>query len=481
MLIARFLALLSLTVAVVVAVQYPGTATAATPLEADTFTVLPVSSGSVVTDSTATGGSALRLTRNGTASIGLEPDSVSKVVIRARGTQCLGAPRMTVYVAGKSVAGFNVTATKWTDYTANIAIPSGPQQLGIGFGNDLAVSGVCDRNLMVDTVEAVSSVVTTTPTTTTPTTTTPTTTTPTTTTPTTTTPTTTTPPDGSGATASIPFSATSPFRTPISQSAQIDPKSAAMVARMSRDNALYANLVAFGVPVYTANSTTPRYTVTCTVTNWGPCPLKGFQVPIPTGAKPSPGSDGAMVVVDEAAQRTYEFWQGRLVGGTWTAGWGAVHNLAGSGWGGTGAGTASGASRLGGVIRIAEIAAGEIPHALALQTDNACRTDFRPPAIKTDGDSDRADCIPEGARVRLDPAVDLEALNLTPAVRAVGRALQTYGAFIVDKGGAPLSISFEMNPGATAASIGSTYQQAGLRWDYDSLPGLPYNRLQVLE
>lgn len=254
-----------------------------------------------------------------------------------------------------------------------------------------------------------------------------------------------------------------------------------MVARISRDNALYANLVAFGVPVYTATSTTPRYTVTCTVTNWGPCPFKGLQVPIPTGAKPSPGSDGAMVVVDEAAQRTYEFWQGRLIGGTWTAGWGAVHNLAGSGWGGTGAGTASGASRLGGVIRIAEIAAGEIPHALALQTDNPCRTVFRPPAIKTDGGSDRADCIPEGARVRLDPAVDLEALNLAPAVRAVGRALQTYGAYIVDNGGSPLSVSFETVPGATAASIGSIYQQAGLRWDYDGLPGLPYNRLQVLE
>ncbi len=454
--LARFAALLSVTVAFAAVVPHPGTANAATPLEAETFTVSPAGSGSIVADSTATGGNALRLDRNSTASIGLAPGSVSKLVVRAKGIPCLGAPTMTVYIAGKSVASRNVTATSWTNYTVDVAISGGSQQLDIGFGNDLALGAYCDRSLMLDTVEAVSSVTTTTPTTTTA------------------------PPGGSGATASVPFSAQSPFRTAIPADARIDPKSTAMVARISRDNALYANLFDFGIPIYTATSGTPRYTVTCTVTNWGPCPFGGVQVPIPTGARPSPGSDGAMVVIDEAGQRTFEFWQGRLSGGKWSASWGAVNDLAGSGWGGIGAGTASGASRLGGVIRIAEIAAGEIPHALALQTDNPCRTSFRPPAIKTDGTSDRADCIPEGARVRLDPAVDLATLNLAPAVRAVGRALQTYGAYIVDTGGAPLSVSFETDPGATASTVGNTYQQSGLRWDYDSLPGLPYNRLQVL-
>lgn len=465
--ISRLAALFSVAGAIAVVVLHPGTANAAAPLEAETFPVRPAGSGSIVADSTATGGSALRLDRNSTASIGLATGSISKLVVRAKGISCIGAPIMTVYVAGKAVASHSVTATSWTNYTVNVAIPGGSQQLDIGFGNDLALGALCDRSLMVDTVEAVSSVATTTPTTTTPTTTTPTT-------------TTTTPPGGSGATASVPFSAQSPFRTAIPSTARIDPRSAAMVARISRDKALYANLFEFGVPIYTATSTTPRYTVKCTVTNWGPCPFNGMQVPIPTGARPSPGSDGAMVVIDEAGQRTFEFWQGRQSGGQWSTSWGAVHDLAGSGWGGTGAGTAAGASRLGGVIRVAEIAAGVIPHALALQTDTPCRTNFRPPAIKTDGTSNRLDCIPEGARVRLDPAVDLDALNLTPAVRAVGRALQTYGAYIIDTGGAPLSVSFETDPGATASAVGNTYQQAGLRWDYDNLPGLPYDRLQVL-
>jgi hypothetical protein len=132
------------------------------------------------------------------------------------------------------------------------------------------------------------------------------------------------------------------------------------------------------------------------------------------------------------------------------------------------------------VIQIAEIQQGEIPHALAVATDNVCAGVFRPPAIATDGRSSRSDCIPEGARIRLDPGVDLGALILAPAVRTVARALQVYGAFVVDRSGAPMSVSFELDPTAGNGSIGSVYRDAGLRWDYDNLPGVPWDRLQVL-
>ncbi|MDH6196788.1 hypothetical protein M2272_003441 [Mycobacterium frederiksbergense] len=278
--------------------------------------------------------------------------------------------------------------------------------------------------------------------------------------------------------AEAPAFDTGPFQTPIPANAAMDPNSAAMVARIARENAMYANIVEFGVPIYTATASSPRYTVTCRITTWGPCPFAGMQVPIPDGARPSPGSDGAMVVVDEATQRSYEFWQATFADGQWSASWGAINDLSGTGWGGNS--TGSGASRLGGVIRIAEIAAGDIPHALALQTDSTCATEFRVPAVKTDGTSTGSDCIPEGARVRLDPTVNLDSLNLAPAVRAVARALQRYGAYVVDSGAVPLSVSFEMDPTATPDAIGSVYQRNGLRWDYDDLPGIPYDRLQVL-
>jgi len=274
-----------------------------------------------------------------------------------------------------------------------------------------------------------------------------------------------------------PFAPGSPFRTVIARGAAVDPGSAAVVAAISQEG-LSANLVEYGIPIYHADAGTPRHTVECTETDWGPCPFAGYEVPIPEGARPHSGNDGAMVVVDQSSRQVFEFWQARRTGGGWTASFGAVNNLDGSGWGR--AATASGASRLGGVIQIAEVQEGSIPHALAVQTSNACAGAYRPPATSTDGHSSRSDCIPEGARIRLDPAVDLDALSLAPGVRTVARAMQTYGAYVVDQGGAQLSVSFELDSNAADGAAGAVYQQAGFRWDYDNMPGVPWERLQVL-
>ena len=278
-----------------------------------------------------------------------------------------------------------------------------------------------------------------------------------------------------------PFAPDSPFRTPIPDDAVIDPNSQAMVARISQDDALYANLIAYSIPVYHASEGTPRRTVECT-RNWGACPFDNLTVPIPDDAEPSPGSDGALVVVDPATRQLFEFWQAEDHGADgWTTSWGAIADLDGDGWTVQEHSTASGASRLGGVILVSEIQQGEIPHALALQAENTCVDIFRSPATRTDGTSTRPDCIPEGALVRLDPAVDLDSLDLAPAVRMVAEAMQTYGGYIVDRGSAPLSVSFERDTTATSnRSIGTAYEDAGLRWDYDDLPGVPWDRLQVL-
>lgn len=133
------------------------------------------------------------------------------------------------------------------------------------------------------------------------------------------------------------------------------------------------------------------------------------------------------------------------------------------------------------MVRLDEIQRGVIDHALALQSDNVCARVFRAPAIKTDGDSDRPDCVPEGARLRLDPTIDLDLLDLPPAQRAIARAFQVYGGYVVDMGGAPLSISFELAPDADGMYPGAVYRDAGLRWDYDGLGRIPWDGLQLLE
>ena len=116
--------------------------------------------------------------------------------------------------------------------------------------------------------------------------------------------------------------------------------------------------------------------------------MQGIQVPIPDDARPHTGSDGALVVVDETTRTIYEFWQSKHTGSKWSASFGAINSLDGSGWGGVGSSTGSNASRMAGVIRMAEIQQGVIAHALAIQTDNVCSSVFRSP-----GDQDRWDVV----------------------------------------------------------------------------------------
>ena len=280
-------------------------------------------------------------------------------------------------------------------------------------------------------------------------------------------------------TVTRPFAATSPFNVPVSSAPRVDGNSAAMIARASRTGLGYANLVEFGIPIYVASPLTPRQQVTCTITIWGPCPLAATPRPIPTNAVPNTGSDGVMTIIDPAAGTVDEYWQARRVGGGWATSWGSISSLSGSGWGSTS--TGAGASRLAGVVRVSEIAAGQIPHAVVLQSDTACAKTFRAPATKTDGLSTRSDCIPEGSRLQLDPSINVSAIpNITPGERAVARALQVYGAYLIDRADTSLSMSFELAPDASSTGPGSVYQRAGFSWDYFGMPHVPWKKLRVL-
>jgi hypothetical protein len=264
--------------------------------------------------------------------------------------------------------------------------------------------------------------------------------------------------------------------------AVLDPNSDAMVAYVARKNAGYALLYEFGIPIWEAASTTPSSPITCTMAPaWGPCPFTD-GAPIPDGAYPHSGSDGAMVVVDRTANRSYEFWQFRREAAGYVTSWGAMFALDGAGWGGVGSSTAAGASRLGGVVRTFEIEVGEILHALVMSIDNACATGFRPPAVKTDGDSQRADCIPQGVRLQLDPTIDLQQIpGITRGEQIVARALQVFGVYVIDKGGGTMGISFELARDATSANNpGAVYLASGFAWDYFDMPHIPWSRLRVL-
>jgi hypothetical protein len=154
-----------------------------------------------------------------------------------------------------------------------------------------------------------------------------------------------------------------------------------------------------------------------------------------------------------------------------------VASLTGDGRETGGSSTGSNISRYAGVIRVSEIVAGNIAHALFFSTDIARPVQFRYPAAKTDGWSNASVTIPEGSRVQLDPDLDLAAIpGITPGELAVGRALQVFGAYCGDNGGSRMGFLFEYPDNGSRTG----YASAGLAWDYFDMSHLPWNQLRVL-
>lgn len=133
----------------------PHAAAANTTLEAEHMLVSPASAGSVIADSSASGGYALGLYQNSSASTRLALPASSSVVIRAKGQSCFGAPSMTVLIDGTAISATTVSATSWTDYTTAATINAGTHTLSIEFTNAGGFFFFCSRALFLDTVTVV--------------------------------------------------------------------------------------------------------------------------------------------------------------------------------------------------------------------------------------------------------------------------------------------------------------------------------------
>jgi hypothetical protein len=172
----------------------------------------------------------------------------------------------------------------------------------------------------------------------------------------------------------------------------------------------------------------------------------------------------------------YDFLQARRQpDGAWNAFWATKSALDGSGIDAAGT-TAAGFSALAGLVRTFEIQNGSIDHALVFSSSLACQDAKRYPAVRTDGRSTAAHCVPEGARVQLDPSIDVATIpGITPGEQAVGRALQIYGGYCRERGGATLAINFQ-----TPSDQPDPYPAAGLVSDYYNMPHIPWSKLRVL-
>ncbi len=287
-----------------------------------------------------------------------------------------------------------------------------------------------------------------------------------------------------------PFSADSPWNLPIPAGARLagpgDPRVQALRS-VPRPERLRVHATGWTIWVYLARSSDPVVTVSVSVRHLdshrrAPEPRAGeVRLHVPPGAHPDPahyfgvsrdpwaddpdGKDAHMVVIDPDRRFAHEFWHlerdrftgtrkavayarvpldgaGVFIAGEAVARRGghyydpAVRTL---GWGAT---RAYGGSCLGGLIRRGEILAGPPNHALAIALPTSL-LGHPPagglpayPASKDDGpDAGYRGSIVMGTRLAIDRRVDLAQLGLAPPVRQLAVALQTHGAFVVDKAG----------------------------------------------
>ncbi len=274
------------------------------------------------------------------------------------------------------------------------------------------------------------------------------------------------------------FAARSFWNIPVPSDPAIDPNSTEIVAKSIlpfAGNARFANSNDWGIALIYVNGASRRYRVSCTIF----CTGDSVSFPIPEGARPSSGSDHHLAVVNRRDE--LDMWEASYDAATdrWSAGVRVVNDL--YGWGAycaegqhcNGA-NAAGFSLLGGLVRPEELAQGRIEHALALITPYTRAKYIACPATHTDGKNDDPGAIPEGARVQLDPSFDVDAQSWPAWEKIIAKALQSYGAYVVDTGGtlAVRGVN-DVNPGRVTWDMVNTPKGA-------PITDIPWNRVRVL-
>lgn len=197
--------------------------------------------------------------------------------------------------------------------------------------------------------------------------------------------------------------------------------------------------------------------------SWG-YPGGTLSVHMPTEANGADGADGELLVVD--GDTVYNFWDfNRTSATTATAGaYGESDVATGSGWGSSSpflsAGTtAAGSSELGGLLVQAETDTGQINHALQLVVDSSLvKPGFAGDAIAGDGSS-ASGIVQEGDHLAIPPGTPMPS-GLSPLGQEVFRALQQYGAYVVDVAGGTTVVRAQAN-GYDQATMNALWQDMG--------------------
>jgi hypothetical protein len=237
-------------------------------------------------------------------------------------------------------------------------------------------------------------------------------------------------------------------------------------------------------------------------------------VPIPPGAQPSPASDGYLIISQPSTDTVWELWKAyQDSSGQWHAAWGGrmqhvstdpgfyrsipntnhACSLSSSvtwcerrDWGPQ----ASRISLLGSMITLDQLASGQVNHVIGLRVTNDRAGAWSWPAQGTDGSGNSI--IPQGARLFLDPSLNLDAWfaslkNPDGSPRAVApiewilaRTLQTYGAVVTDSSGSVGFFTQNWRPTGQDPFHGVSGLFGGLQ-PYQFMPDLPWEHMDFLQ
>jgi hypothetical protein len=269
------------------------------------------------------------------------------------------------------------------------------------------------------------------------------------------------------------YASTALINQPLQANPVLDANSADIVANLASGPT--ADIYTYGMPVWVTNETGGvSTTVTCTYNHLA------NPIYIPTGATPASGTDGDLIIIDTVTGYEHDLFQAVNNAGTWSATTGITlpYNTS-TPWldyqGNQNGATGSGLSELYGLCLISDLNAGVIPHALRFSSAFTTHG-FKGQAVSTDGQTVGGGVIEEGARVQLDPAINLSAIpGITAFEVMVGTALQVYGAICGDTGGGSMAITFETPHSGTAP-----YSTLGATTDYFGMNNIPWSSLRVL-
>jgi hypothetical protein len=226
-----------------------------------------------------------------------------------------------------------------------------------------------------------------------------------------------------------------PWNQPV-DTAAVDPNSAAIISNIGLTTAFHPDFGAnwnggpFGIPYVVVSGTQAPVNVTFDYADESdPGPY-----PIPPNPPIEPGSDAHVLVVDRDHWKLYELFAAqKLADGSWHAGSGAIYDLSSNalrpaGW--TSA-DAAGLPITPGLVRVDEVAAGVIAHALRFTVSRTRRAYISPARhwASTDTSSLRP---PMGMRVRLKASVDIS--SYPSSAQVILRALKKYGMIVADNG-----------------------------------------------